>query len=389
MSQIVLHNAILLDPEREQPVPGGLILDRDRIEARLHPAERVGNHRAQIDLGGRYLAPGFIDIHYHGRFAFGECDAADDAARAAVEQAASLARHGTTAYLATTVAQPHDALSAQLEALARCLSEFPSEGARAIGVHLEGPWINAEKAGAQPVAGIRPCQIGEARDLLGRAAGWVRMVTLAPEVEGASDLLGLLRSRGIIASLGHSRADLGQINDAITRGARHVTHLFNAMAPFHHRAPGLVGAALADHRLSADLICDGVHVDPQAIQLAARTLAERLLLITDRLDPPRLSRGRSRGMGELHDDSGAIRLASGRLAGSRLTLDTAIRNVIEFANLSLLHAVSACTLRPARLLGIEREYGTLRPGARADLAVLDAEGGVLETWIGGRRAHPA
>ena len=389
MSQTVLHNAILLDPESEQPVPGGLILDRDRIEARLHRAERVGNQRARVDLGGRYLAPGFIDIHYHGRFALGECDAANDAARAAMEQAASLSRHGTTAYLATTVAQPHDALAAQVEALARCLSEPLSSGARAIGIHLEGPWINAEKAGAQPVAGIRPCQIGEARDLLGRAGGQVRMVTLAPEIEGASELLGLLRSRGIVASLGHSRAGLDEIDDAIKRGARHVTHVFNAMAPFHHRAPGLVGAALGDHRLSADLICDGVHVDPQAVALAARALAERLLLITDRVDLPRLSREPSLGMGDLNDDGGAIRLASGRLAGSRLTLDAAIRNVIGFANLSLLHAVSACTLRPARLLGIEREYGTLRPGARADLVVLDAEGGVLETWIGGQRAHPA
>jgi N-acetylglucosamine-6-phosphate deacetylase len=389
MRQIVLHNAILLDPESRQPVPGGLVLDGDRIDARLHRVDRIRDNGAQIDLGGRYLAPGFIDIHYHGRFAFGEDDAVDDAARAAMEHAASLVRHGTTAYLATTVAQPHDALSAQVEALARSLSDPPSGGARAIGVHLEGPWINSDAAGAQPLPGIRPCRIREARDLLGRADGWVRMVTLAPEVDGAPELLGLLRSRGIVASMGHSRANFDQIDAAIKRGACHVTHLFNAMAPLHHRAPGLVGAALGDHRLSADLICDGVHVDPRVVQLAARALAERLLLITDRFDPPRLSREPSLGMGELHNDGAAVRLANGRLAGSCLTLDAAVRNVTEFANLSLLDAVSACTLRPARLLGIEREYGTLRPGARADLVVLDVEGGVLETWVGGRRVHPA
>jgi N-acetylglucosamine-6-phosphate deacetylase len=360
MSQIVLHNAILLDPEGRQPVPGGLILDRDRIHARLDPTDRAGGNRARVDLGERYLAPGFIDLHY-----------------------------GTTAYLATTVAQPQDALSGQVEALARMLADPPGGGARPIGLHLEGPWINTEAAGAQPLAGIRPCRIQEARDLLGRADGWVRMVTLAPEVEGAPELLELLRGRGIVASLGHSRASFDQIDAAIKRGAGHVTHLFNAMAPFHHRAPGLIGAALGDHRLSADLICDGVHVDPRVVRLAARALAERLLLITDRFDPPHLSRDPSLGMGELRNDGAAIRLADGRLAGSCLTLDAAVRNVTEFANLSLLEAVSACTLRPARLLGIEREYGTLRPGARADLVVLDAEGGVLETWIDGQRVHPA
>jgi N-acetylglucosamine-6-phosphate deacetylase len=386
MSQTVLYNAILLDPENSEPVPGGLILDRDRIEARLHQADRGGDSGAQIDLGGRYLAPGLIDIHYHGRFPFGEHDADHDATRSAIAQAASLVRHGTTAYLATTVARPHDALAAELEALARCLSDAPSSGARAIGVHLEGPWINGEAAGAQPLAGIRPCRMAEARDVLDRAGGWVRMVTLAPEVEGASELLALLRSRGIVASLGHTRASFEQSEDAIQRGASHVTHLFNAMTPFHHREPGLVGAALGDQRLTADLICDGVHVAPQAVQLAARVLAERLLLITDRLDPPREP---SLDMGELHRDGGAVRLANGRLAGSCLTLDAALRNVTGFANLSLLDAVSACTLRPARLLGIEREYGTLRPGARADLVVLDAEGGVHETWVDGRRVHPA
>ena len=389
MSQVVLHNAILLDPESGQSVPGGLILDGERIDARLDSPERIGDDGLQIDLGGRYLAPGFIDIHYHGRFAFNGFDAADDAARVAVEQAASLVRHGTTAYLATTVAQAHDVLSAQVEALAHSLSDPPSGGARGIGVHLEGPWINRDAAGAQPLAGIRACRIGEVRDLLERAGGWLRMVTLAPEVDGVPELLRLLGERGIVAAMGHSRANSDQIDAAIERGACHVTHLFNAMAPFHHRAPGLVGAALGDPRLSADLICDGVHVDPRAVQLAARALAERLLLITDRVDPPRPSGELSPEKGELYDDGGAVRLADGRLAGSSLTLDAAVHNAIAFANLSLLDAVSACTLRPARLLGIEREYGTLRPGARADLVVLDAEGGVLETWLSGRRVHPA
>ena len=188
----------------------------------------------------------------------------------------------------------------------------------------------------------------------------------------------------MLASLGHSRAGPGEIEQAIARGARHVTHLFNAMAPLHHREPGLAGAALVDERLTADLICDGVHVHPSVVRVAARALGERLVLITDRIDPEPGERASSFGSGAVRDDGVALRLADGRLAGSRVTLDLALRNAQRFAGLSLLEAVAACTLRPALRLGIERERGTLRPGARADFAVLGADGSLHSTWIGGQ-----
>jgi N-acetylglucosamine-6-phosphate deacetylase len=152
------------------------------------------------------------------------------------------------------------------------------------------------------------------------------------------------------------------------------------MGPIHHREPGLAGTALADDRLSADLICDGAHVHPQMVRAAARALGERLILITDRVDP---GPGADFGSGSLHDDGTALRLPDGRLAGSRLTLDRAIQNANRFADLGALDAVAACTLRPARLLGIEAERGSLRPGARADLVVLDRSLQVRETWLGG------
>ena len=168
------------------------------------------------------------------------------------------------------------------------------------------------------------------------------------------------------------------------RGARHVTHLWNAMSGLHHRAPGLAGAALADDRLSCDLICDGVHVHPAAVRVAARAKRDRLVLITDRVSP-----GAGFGAGALIDDGTALRLADGRLAGSRLSLDRALHNAVSFGAMTRLEAVAAVSLRPARLLGLERERGTLRPGARADLALLDAEGRVAETWLAGRRVYAA
>jgi len=161
-----------------------------------------------------------------------------------------------------------------------------------------------------------------------------------------------------------------------------VTHLYNAMGPLHHRRPGVTGHALADDRLSCDLICDGVHVHPEMVRVAARSLGERLVLITDRVDLAQIDPTQE-------GDGAPVRLADGTLAGSQLVLDRAVRNVQEFAGLSLREAVAAGTLRPARLLGIESQHGTLRPGARADLAVLDAGGRVVETWIEGRRVWSA
>ena len=168
-----------------------------------------------------------------------------------------------------------------------------------------------------------------------------------------------------------------------------MTHLFNAMGSFHHRDPGLPGAALIDERLTCDLVCDGAHVAPAAVRLARRCLGRRLLLVTDRIDldgaPGRASGTASFGSGLLRSDGVAVRLSDGRLAASQLTLDRAIANLREFAGAPLLEAIAACTIRPARLLGMERELGSLRRGARADLVVLGGDGEVHETWVSGRR----
>jgi N-acetylglucosamine-6-phosphate deacetylase len=210
------------------------------------------------------------------------------------------------------------------------------------------------------------------------------MLTLAPELPGALAAVEHFAAAGCVVALGHSAAMTQQIDAAVERGMTHVTHLFNAMTQLHHRELGTAGCALTDDRLGCDLICDGVHVHPRMIALAARAKGEQLCLITDRVEPPS-GADSDFGAGPVRSDGTALRLADGRLAGSELELDRAVANFRRFTGASLLEAVAAVSLRPARVLGVEHECGTLRVGARADFAVLTGEGEVLETWIGGRR----
>lgn len=369
------------------------MIEDGRIAARLREGDSVPGDARRVALGGKKLAPGFIDLHFHGSLIF---ESPDGFASALGRDGAEMLRHGTTAYLPTSVAWSREVLAGNLDRLAEAIDAGVPEAATPLGLHLEGPWIHPGAAGAQPGGAIRGFDAAEGADVLARGEGRIRMVTLAPEVDGGAELLRLLGARGIVAALGHSRADAAAVEAAIDRGARHVTHLFNAMGTLHHRAPGLVGVALADDRLSCDLICDGVHVDPRMTRLAARVKGERLSLISDRICPPADAAsfassglGESFGSGRLIDDGVVLRLEDGRLAGSCLSLDLAIENARRFSGMTQLEAVAACTLRPARVLGIESERGTLRPGARADFAVLDDAGRVAETWLGGARVYEA
>lgn len=382
----LLADAILLDPEAPAPSLGSLLLEDGRIAARLAPGAPVPADARRVALAGAALGPGLVDLHHHGEAVLRP---ATDAAPALLAASASSARHGVTAFLPTTVAWPALELETRVEALARALEQGRWPGAEPLGLHLEGPWINLEAAGAQPRAGIRPCDAREARRLLDRAAGRVRMVTLAPEVEGAMELLGLLARRSVVAAVGHTLARPAQLQAAVEAGASHATHLFDAMGPLHQRGPGVAAAVLAEDRLSCDVIADGAHVHPAWLRIAARVKSDRLLLISDRIDEPSGAGGGGWPSGAaIRSDGVAWRLADGRLAGSRLALHDAVSNCVAWRVMPERHdALRAATLAPARLLGVEGERGTLRPGARADLVLWGASGTPLVTWVAGRVVH--
>ncbi len=369
---------------------GSLLIEDGRITARIDPGDPPPADAQAISLGGARLAPGFVDIHFHGELA--AC-AADDAVGALRRASASLARHGVTAFLATTVAWPASELRLRIEALASALAGTEWPGAIPIGIHLEGPWIRPEAAGAQPPDGIRPYEPVEGAAIFDRASSALRLVTLAPELPGARRLEADLARRGIAIAVGHTLASDADLRASVSNGACHATHLFNAMGSRCHRdattdphAEGFARLVLREEQIGCDVIADGAHVHPDWLHLAVRAKGDRLMLISDRIDLPETASGTPAWLGaaRITSDGVAWRLPDGRLAGSLLTLDAAIRNLERWRVMSAHAAITACTLRPARLLGIEREYGTLRVGARADLVALTAAGEVIATWVGGR-----
>jgi len=379
----LLRAALLEDPAAATGAPGALLIEGERIAARWPPEAAPPPGAAVVEVDGS-LAPGLIDVHYHGDLVLREPHDALGALRGA---SASLARHGVTAFLPTTVAWPAAELAGRLAHLVEALAAGDWPGAVPLGLHLEGPWIRAEAAGAQPPAGIRAYDAAEGRALFDRAGGAIRMVTLAPELPGARALQEELARRSIAIALGHTLADEPSIDAAVAGGARHVTHLFNAMGALHQRGPGVAGRVLGDDRLSCDVIADGAHVHCDWLRVAARAKGDRLILISDRIEAPD-SAGMGFGSGSMHSDGVAWRLADGRLAGSHLWLDDAVRNVVAWRVMDRRDAIRACTLRPARLLGLEAERGTLQPGARADFAVFDRAGHLRATWVGGRPVAP-
>ena len=338
-----------------------------------------------LDHSRHLLSPGFIDVHIHG--AMGR-DVMEGTTEALEAISRFLAAHGTTSFLATTVTASPIATLQAVEALGRQVDR-PLPGARMLGLHLEGPFINPEKRGAHSARHIRPPSTLILEQLLARSGHRVKLITLAPEVEGSLELIRFARSRGVVVSLGHSNATLEETMAAIDLGAGNATHLFNAMRSFSHRDPGILGAVLTTPRIRAELIADGIHVSPAAVDLCLRCKgAGRILLISDAVSATGMPEGQYRLADmEITLSEGVCRTPNGTLAGSILTQDQALRNMIRWSGLPVHTVLGMLTRNPAQSLGIASGKGTLAPGHDADMVLLDQDLRVHTTIVQGEVSH--
>ncbi|MGW0206897.1 N-acetylglucosamine-6-phosphate deacetylase [Streptomyces sp. NPDC003233] len=320
-----------------------------------------------LDLTGHWLVPGFVDIHNHGGGGASFSGTPDDIMKAVRTHRL----HGTTTLVASTVTDETDLLATQ----AGLLSELAEQGEIA-GIHFEGPFISPCRKGAHSEALLRDPDPAEVRKLIDAARGKAKMVTLATELPGGIDSVRLLAEHGVIAAIGHTDATYEQTVEAIDAGATVATHLFNAMPALGHRAPGPIAALLEDERVTVELINDGTHLHPAALELAFhRAGADRVAFITDAMDAAGIGDGRYMlGPLEVEVSEGVARLVEGgSIAGSTLTLDRAFKRAVTVDRLSVEDAVQALSVNPARLLGLSDRIGSLEPGKDADLLVLDAD----------------
>jgi N-acetylglucosamine-6-phosphate deacetylase len=380
MQTTVIHAGRILTPDEE--LNDAIILVEDgRIAALGHRDEiRVPPDAVDYVAAEMTVVPGFVDVHIHGA---GGHDVMEGTARALDRIAATVARHGTTSLVATTVTAPVEETCHSLEGIARYIRshEKPKEteenhrlAAEFVGIHLEGPFISKARRGVHPPDSIARPSVEVLQKFLDAADGLVKIVTIAPEIPGAQELIEYAVAAKIVAAIGHTDADYDQARAAIQAGARHAVHMFNAMRPFTHRDPGVVGAILTDPEVTAEIIADGVHVAGPTIQVLLGCKGfDAVLLASDGIAATGMPDGNYRlGNFEVTVKDGVARNSEGKLAGSTLTLDRALRYVVALG-VPLKDAVRMATVLPARRLGLAGKKGIIAVGADADLVALTAD----------------
>ncbi|MBL8055699.1 MAG: N-acetylglucosamine-6-phosphate deacetylase [Anaerolineales bacterium] len=381
---LYIAHARLLTPAREIP-DGAVLIDGGRILA-AGPAAGLPAPAAarRLEAGGAWLTPGFIDLQFNGGFGHDFTSAPETI----WPVAARLPEHGVTAFLPTIVTAPLN-VSAAARAVLRAGPPAGFVGAAPLGLHIEGPFLNPGKRGAHNPAHLRLPDLAAAADWAPEAG--VRLVTLAAELPGGLELARALAGRGVCVSLGHTLATYAEAQAALAAGVRYATHLFNAMRPLDHREPGLIGLLLTQPEIVVGLIPDGHHVHPALVDLAWRARGPHgLNLVTDAMGALGMPPGRYPLAGyDVIVDGQTARLEDGRLAGSLLRLDAAVRNLMAFTGCALADAVATVTTTPARLLGLAGERGQIAPGYVADLTLLAPDLTVLATLTAGSVAYAA
>ena len=376
----VLTATRLFTPDRllDRPVvviDDGVIVDVfSQSAAELPP----GRH---VELPESTLIPALFDVHIHGSGGHDVMEATDSALS---HIGTFLARHGVGTYCATTVTAPLDSLLRSLNGIAKLIDE-PLDGARPVGIHLEGPFLSPHKRGAHTESQLLTPSIALFDRMWEAAEGKIRVMTIAPELPNAEETIAHAAQLGVRVSLGHSDADGVAARAGVMAGAVTATHTFNAMRRFDHRAPGLVGEVLGNDQLFAEIICDGLHVDPAVVRLFWKTKgSERAMLVTDAMAGAGMPDGPYRlGEMEVRVENGRCVVGENTLAGSTLTLDRALRNFSEFSGASLSETLPLATRNPARMTGLDSEIGALAPGRSADIAVLSARDEVIGTILRG------
>jgi N-acetylglucosamine-6-phosphate deacetylase len=387
--RLLLEGARVVLPEGPAE-DASVLVEGGRVAGVLRGGEGAAGARV-LDLEGLTLYPGFVDVHIHGAVGV---DTLAAGAADLHKVARFLASEGVTAWLPTLVPAPAEDYGRAVEAVDELMrvQDERAPAARAVGVHYEGPFVNERQCGALRTAYFRNYARGdELEDLPTLASsGAAHMMTLAPEVEGGVALVAELARRGWVVSVGHTRAAVEVLERARAAGARHMTHFLNAMSPLHQREPGPVGWGLVSDDVTVDLIADFVHSDPLALRLVLRCkTTERVSLISDAVAPAGLGDGEYRVWGEtITVEAGRTRNERGSIAGSVITMLDAARNC-RALGLDETDIARLASLNPARLIGIERDCGSIETGKRADLTALDTEGRARLTLVGGRVAHRA
>jgi len=380
--KLLISGGRVIAPERLYPLGWVLVAD-GRIAAvgAGDPPAEASEGASLLNAAGLTVSPGFIDLHVHGG---GGGDPLAGAPDGVLAMARFHAAHGTTGLLVTTGALPQDDIVRAVRLTGAAAME--PDGANILGVHLEGPYLSRRHKGAQPEEFIREPSVSELEELLEVCPGFIRLVTIAPELPGALAAIAWLCERGVRAAIGHTDATYAEVEQAVTTGARHAAHTFNAMRGLHHREPGAVGAVLLDDRLTAELIMDSIHVRPEVARLLVYMKGPgRICLITDAVAAAGAPEGDASLFGRpIRISGGAARLPDGALAGSTLTMERAVANMVTLVGVSLVDAVRMASLTPAHALGLDARKGSLAPGKDADIVLLDDAFTVRATLIGGR-----
>ena len=377
--QAIINGKIVL-PDRV--AEGAALLFDERI-AGIVPEGEIPVGTETIDAAGSYVIPGLIDMHIHGYLGEDASDGSFDGLRVMAE---GVAKNGVTGFLPTTMTVSYDELRAAFEQIRRGMTESAHwDGARILGVNAEGPFINPGKKGAQAGENIRPGDAAFLREYL----DIIRVFTIAPEMPGNMDCVREMAGKTLI-SMGHTGATFEEAHAAIDAGVGHVTHLFNAQTALQHRDPGVVGAALTDDRVSAELIADTFHVSANLYPLVTRMKGDKLVLITDCTRAGGLADGEYTLGGQPIFVKGIeCRLADGTIAGSVLRLNHAVRNLLAHTDLPVWEAVNAASLNPAKRIGVAGRKGSLESGKDADIAICDSDFNIRRTIVGGRSVYIA